>query len=69
MPHLDARALETDPEGMATLRNAIAPDHPAPVAPPTPFAPGPTPMNRLRLKDHVAQAILRLALHRTAAVL
>jgi hypothetical protein len=33
MPHLDAKALESDPDGMALLRDVLRPDPDAPEKP------------------------------------
>lgn len=72
MPHLDARALDTDPEGMALLRRAIAPEtaaaFPAPVAPSFPFLPA-AGLSPLRLRDRMIGAMLRLPPARTAAAI
>ncbi|WP_293863503.1 hypothetical protein [uncultured Alsobacter sp.] len=70
MPHLDARALDQDPQGMAVLRAAIAPEAvtAAPVAMATtlPFLPA-AGLSPARLRDRMIGAMLRLPPARTAA--
>lgn len=72
MPHLDARALDTDPEGMSLLRAAIAPEAPAsvPAAAPVsfPFLPA-AGLSPMRLRDRMIGAMLRLPPARTAAAI
>lgn len=69
MPHLDARALDTDPEGMALLRAAIAPEAAAMEAPlqtvSFPFLPA-AGLSPARLRDRMIDAMLRLPARRTA---
>lgn len=66
MPHLDASALETDPEGLALLRRVIGPVPDA--RPRTTFVPDaePRPPRRPRAPRRVATAGLRHSAPQTA---